>query len=139
MSFVTQSCLHSHDLSVVAQFQPALGPTWQHNINVRIVIARDELGGRVAVVGECAVNVKLDRCLRQFQFLLQARAPGFRPHVCNSASWRMVYVEVDCMLINAEQCYKINIIQFEIYSFMELGSSPEFTLLVNFRVSWSRS
>jgi hypothetical protein len=40
------------DISSVAQFQPALGPGWQHNVNVRIVLARDELDGRVAIIGK---------------------------------------------------------------------------------------
>ena len=95
MSFVTQPCLHSHNLSVVAQFQPALGPTWQHNINVRIVIARDGLGGRVAVFGECAINGKLTQCLRQFQFLLEASPPGLRLKGYNCGLGRIGYGEVD--------------------------------------------
>lgn len=43
-------------ISAVAQFNPALGPTWQHNVNVRLVLARDDWNARVAVVGECRLS-----------------------------------------------------------------------------------
>ena len=83
------------DCCSVAQFHPALGPTWQHNVNVRIVIARDELGGRVAVIGECAADVMLERCQPPFHLFAQARALGCRPLVQCLVSLRMVYVEVE--------------------------------------------
>ena len=92
----------SEDALAVAQFQPALGAIWQHNVNIRIVLGRDEANGRFAVIGK-RYQQSIFFYRRIDAAFDQEKVHGSLPQMRNLSSTTTACVEVIFHILNIKK------------------------------------